>query len=180
MHQVRRFPHYQTLLWSIGFPQSQPRSQPWQSQLQSWAQSRWILRHCPWCYSHGICPLESVGLSLKDWNKSTSTNKDKLEGYKVTSLKSIRDVESWWNTGWISKFQALGVNPAENSDKITDETRYGTFEYGVVTKNHGLVECMRIIDLTRHWNRNKISKMIHYPAFLKQPWVFLDWCGCWL
>ena len=51
-------------------------------------------------------------------------------------------------TRWISKFRSLGVNPAENSDKITDKTRNGTFENGIVTKNHGLVECMRIIDLT--------------------------------
>ena len=51
-------------------------------------------------------------------------------------------------TRWISKFRSLGVNPAENSDKVTDKTRNGTFEKVVVTKNHGLVESMRIIDLT--------------------------------
>ena len=78
---VRRFPHYQILLWSKGFPQSQPRSRPWQSQLQSWGQSRRISRHCQWWRSHGICPLQSPGLSLKGWNKINihKTDKTNLE-----------------------------------------------------------------------------------------------------
>ena len=93
-HQVRRSPHYQLLLWSKGFPRSQPRSRPWQSQQQSWVQSRRKWRHCQWWHSRGICPLESAALSLKDWNKSTSTNNEKLESYR--DLKSRWNIASCW------------------------------------------------------------------------------------
>ena len=71
--------------------------------------------------------------------------RDRLESYEVSNLDKIQMVD---DTRWISQFQSLGVNPAENSDKITDETRNGTFEQGVVAENHGLVERVRIINLT--------------------------------
>ena len=41
----------------------------------------------------------------------------------------------------------MRVDPAKDSHKVTDETWYGAFENGIVTKNDSLVKRMSLIDL---------------------------------
>ena len=85
---MRQCAHYQISHCSTGSLQSRPTSRHWQSQPGSLALSTWIWRHCQWSHSHGICPLQSADLSLKDLeNKSTSTFKNEqtndLVNYKA-------------------------------------------------------------------------------------------------